>query len=102
MQKISLSLLLPKSLLTYDDAGTLAEAQKINLSLLELGNTIQALAAAGGSDAPGRHIPFRNSTLTRLLQARARCAALHLSSPSLPPRGGSPTLLSSRLHVALR
>ncbi|KAL1522965.1 hypothetical protein AB1Y20_017929 [Prymnesium parvum] len=53
---------------TGAEGNTLAEAQKINLSLLELGNTIQALASAGGRDVPGRHIPFRNSTLTRLLQ----------------------------------
>ncbi|KAL3893605.1 MAG: hypothetical protein SGPRY_014113, partial [Prymnesium sp.] len=53
---------------TGAEGSTLAEAQKINLSLLELGNTIQALAIAGGRNVPGRHIPFRNSTLTRLLQ----------------------------------
>ena len=40
----------------------LNEAQQINLSLLELGNVIQAL-----SDPKRGHIPFRNSILTRLL-----------------------------------
>ena len=45
---------------------TLHEAQKINLSLLELGNVIEALGERG--DGPPRHVPFRNSTLTRLLQ----------------------------------
>lgn len=39
------------------------EAQQINLSLLELGNVIQAL-----TDPSRHHVPFRNSTLTRLLQ----------------------------------
>ncbi|XP_065071824.1 centromere-associated protein E-like isoform X2 [Rhopilema esculentum] len=41
----------------------LQEAQHINSSLLELGNVIQALAEGHRS-----HVPFRNSTLTRLLQ----------------------------------
>lgn len=41
----------------------LQEAQHINSSLLELGNVIQALAEGNRS-----HVPFRNSTLTRLLQ----------------------------------
>ena len=40
----------------------LSEAQHINSSLLELGNVIQALAEGN------THVPFRNSTLTRLLQ----------------------------------
>ncbi|KNE72889.1 hypothetical protein AMAG_17126 [Allomyces macrogynus ATCC 38327] len=40
----------------------LNEAKDINLSLLELGNVIQALAESK------KHIPFRNATLTRLLQ----------------------------------
>ncbi|XP_048585388.1 kinesin heavy chain isoform X2 [Nematostella vectensis] len=41
----------------------LSELQHINLSLLELGNTIHAL-----SEGTRTHIPFRNSSLTRLLQ----------------------------------
>ncbi|XP_066935661.1 kinesin-like protein KIF15 isoform X3 [Clytia hemisphaerica] len=40
----------------------LSEAMHINSSLLELGNVIQALAEGN------THVPFRNSTLTRLLQ----------------------------------
>ncbi|KAJ3365665.1 hypothetical protein GGF31_008470 [Allomyces arbusculus] len=40
----------------------LNEAKDINLSLLELGNVIQALAESK------KHIPFRNAALTRLLQ----------------------------------
>lgn len=78
---------------TGAEGSTLAEAQKINLSLLELGNTIQALAIAGGRNVPGRHIPFRNSTLTRLLQVRpnafflSRVQTSHssLQLPSPPP-----------------
>lgn len=41
----------------------LHEAQHINLSLLELGNVISALA-----DGHRSHVPYRNSLLTRLLQ----------------------------------
>lgn len=41
----------------------LAEGININLSLTALGNVIEALVAAGK-----RHIPYRDSKLTRLLQ----------------------------------
>ncbi|XP_059609769.1 osmotic avoidance abnormal protein 3 [Phlebotomus argentipes] len=42
----------------------LKEATKINLSLAALGNVISALAA----DASSKHVPYRDSKLTRLLQ----------------------------------
>eukprot|EP00794_Sanderia_malayensis_P020469 gene20469-22485_t len=48
---------------TMAEGVRLSEAKHINSSLLELGNVIYAL-----SDGTKRHIPFRNSTLTRLLQ----------------------------------
>ncbi|KAK3705683.1 hypothetical protein QZH41_009516, partial [Actinostola sp. cb2023] len=48
---------------TQAEGERLSEAQHINLSLLELGNVIHALA-----DGTTTHVPFRNSTLTRLLQ----------------------------------
>lgn len=41
----------------------LKEAQKINLSLSALGNVIQALV-----DGKAKHIPYRDSKLTRILQ----------------------------------
>jgi kinesin family member 5 len=47
--------------------ATLAEAKKINTSLLALGNVIQALTT---SQEKGGHVPFRDSVLTRLLQVR--------------------------------
>ncbi|XP_068708780.1 uncharacterized protein [Montipora foliosa] len=48
---------------TMAEGERLCEAQHINSSLLELGNVIQALA-----EGKKTHVPFRNSTLTRLLQ----------------------------------
>ena len=48
---------------TNASGDRLNEAQQINLSLLELGNVIQAL-----TDPKRSHVPFRNSMLTRLLQ----------------------------------
>jgi len=44
----------------------LVEAQRINSSLLALGNVISALAE-GRSEG---HVPYRDSKLTRLLQDR--------------------------------
>jgi hypothetical protein len=45
----------------------LKEATKINLSLSALGNVIEALVKVANGDK-GRHIPYRDSKLTRLLQ----------------------------------
>jgi hypothetical protein len=47
------------------DGARLAEAKSINRSISALGNCISALADA--AHAPHRHIPFRDSTITRLL-----------------------------------
>ena len=48
---------------TLVDGVNKNEAKYINSSLLHLGNVICALA-----EKKQRHVPFRNSTLTRLLQ----------------------------------
>lgn len=48
---------------THAEGVRLKEATKINLSLSALGNVISALVA--GKD---KHIPYRDSKLTRLLQ----------------------------------
>ena len=52
-------------------ADTLAEAKKINTSLLALGNVIASLTRedGGGKGGSSSHIPYRDSVLTRLLQA---------------------------------
>ncbi|KAI8380474.1 kinesin motor domain-containing protein [Choanephora cucurbitarum] len=59
------------------------EGAYINKSLLTLGNVISKLT----SDAPATHIPFRNSKLTRILQAalsgNARIAVICTINPTL-------------------
>ena len=47
--------------------STLKEGANINKSLMALGNVINALSE-GGAAAGGKHIPYRDSKLTRLLQ----------------------------------
>eukprot|EP00040_Diaphanoeca_grandis_P018619 m.97925 g.97925 ORF g.97925 m.97925 type:complete len:721 (+) comp27023_c0_seq1:270-2432(+) len=49
---------------TGAEGQRLKEATKINLSLTALGNVIAALVSGG----KGKHIPYRDSSLTRLLQ----------------------------------
>jgi len=67
---------------TKAEGARQAEGININRGLLELGNVIKALAAREA------HVPYRNTKLTRMLQARARA-----------PR--SPGLLSAApAHVA--
>jgi hypothetical protein len=63
---------------TAASGATFTEAKNINLSLLELGNVIHALSEASSTSheppsaaaaaEKARHVPFRNSSLTRLLQ----------------------------------
>lgn len=50
-------------LFTGATGDRLKEATKINLSLSALGNVISALV-----DGKSKHIPYRDSKLTRLLQ----------------------------------
>lgn len=54
---------------------TLVEGSQINKSLSALANVIYALTdssgsgeGGGGSDSAGKHVPFRDSKLTRVLQ----------------------------------
>jgi len=69
----------------------LKEAQAINKSLSALGNVIAALTAEGGGDGDGgkksrRHVPYRDSKLTRLLQdslgGNAKTCLVVTASPS--------------------
>ena len=60
---------------TQATGDRLKEATKINLSLSALGNVISALV-----DGKSKHIPYRDSKLTRLLQvnyprSRVECSA---------------------------
>ena len=94
-------------------AKVLKEGQKINTSLLALGNVIAALAkqqprpatkrgGAGGrpsaSPPPQQHIPYRDSKLTRLLKnsfgGNARTAVVVCCSPS--PLNAAETLSTLR------
>ena len=48
--------------------STLKEGANINMSLMALGNVINALSESTASKGQKRHIPYRDSKLTRLLQ----------------------------------
>ena len=48
--------------------STLKEGANINMSLMALGNVINALSEAGAGGKVKKHIPYRDSKLTRLLQ----------------------------------
>lgn len=56
-------LILLKNYISGATGARLKEATKINLSLSALGNVISALV-----DGKSKHIPYRDSKLTRLLQ----------------------------------
>merc|ERR1719262_677523 len=53
---------------TGASGAALKEGAQINLSLSALGNVINALTEPNASGAKGRHVPYRDSKLTRLLQ----------------------------------
>lgn len=65
---------------TKAEGQQLQEGIHINKGLLALGNVISALC--DDSRSKGSHVPYRNSKLTRLLQASPRlqlCADVSLS-----------------------
>lgn len=53
--------------LASDRYGQTQEGANINKSLSALGNVIKALTSGGGT-----HVPYRDSKLTRLLQANEK------------------------------
>merc|ERR1711907_163030 len=53
---------------TGASGAALKEGAQINLSLSALGNVINTLTEPKASGAQGRHVPYRDSKLTRLLQ----------------------------------
>lgn len=68
--------------LPENDKGRQQEAGQINKTLLHLGCVIRAL----GDGQPGKHIPYRNSKLTRILQSslsgNSRMAIICTISPA--------------------
>lgn len=72
----------------------LKEGCKINLSLSALGNVISALVDAKGK---GKHIPYRDSKLTRLLQDRCAAARARWPSHAAPPPTDPPRPVTSGL-----
>ena len=48
--------------------NTMKEGININMGLLSLGNVISALTEPGKNGAAKKHIPYRDSKLTRILQ----------------------------------
>ena len=74
----------------------LKEGANINRSLHCLGNVIYALASASGRAA---HVPYRDSKLTRLLQALTAAAAAAPPRPP-PPPASAPTTFCSSAPVA--
>ena len=53
---------------TRNNGARMKEGANINKSLLALGNCINALCQPGMVGARGKHVPYRNSKLTRLLK----------------------------------
>ena len=72
--------LLPLQSKTGATGDRLKEGIKINLSLTALGNVISALV-----DGKSSHVPYRDSKLTRLLQASITGAGRPVSSPACDP-----------------
>eukprot|EP00878_Enallax_costatus_P037841 GHUV01042885.1.p1 GENE.GHUV01042885.1~~GHUV01042885.1.p1 ORF type:complete len:139 (-),score=35.22 GHUV01042885.1:316-732(-) len=94
---------------THAAGQTLVEGSQINKSLSALANVIYALTDTGsgnssssdgeGGSAPTKHVPYRDSKLTRILQdslvspGPLRCHCLHL-----PPTCGHTLQCTSVSH----
>lgn len=80
---------------THAEGERLKESMKINLSLMMLGNVISQLV-----DGKSRHIPYRNSQLTLLLQdslgGNSKTVMVCATFPTpAPPSTAPPTFMST-------
>ena len=79
----------------------LKEGAAINRGLLALGNVIAALAAREASPSTTRHIPYRDSKLTRLLaDALGGCAATVLIACASPTDADAPETRATLRYAA--
>lgn len=69
------------------DGVNLMETRNINQSLSSLGNVINALTTSNGNASSERHIPYRDSKLTRILKeslgGNAKTHLIIMISPSM-------------------
>ena len=79
----------------------LREGAAINRGLLALGNVVAALAARDASPSSTRHIPYRDSKLTRLLaDALGGCAATVLIACASPTGADAPETRATLRYAA--
>lgn len=82
-----------------DDQQLLKEGAAINKSLSALGNVINALSK---SSSAGRHVPYRNSKLTRLLQESLGGNSLTVMIATVAPTAANYAESASTLQFAER